>query len=118
MTEQFGQLIRELRKNTSKIMLARKIAIFINKLRFIHYCKMTRKLKKEPMVIMLILILFIFLLMPLISADFRDVWNKITGAGTGPQSLGVAVQTNAVPIIGNVTAYSTPISVTEAGNTS
>jgi len=64
-------------------------------------------------------ILLQLLMMPqLTNADFLDVLNKITGLGTGPQSLGVSVQTNAVPVIGNVTVYNSPFNAIEAGNNS
>ena len=58
-----------------------------------------------------------FITPKLISADLLDVFSKITGQAI-TQSLGVSVQTNAIPIIGNVTTYNAPISVTEASNTS
>ena len=81
---------------------------------------MTRKLKRGTIIFVVILILFIFLLMPkLIDAGFfLELWDSITGAPTS-QTLGVAVQTNAIPIIGNVTFdMATPVSATESGNTS
>ncbi len=82
---------------------------------------MSRKLKKETLFLVFIFISLAFLLnAKLNSADSFDLWNRITGAGTGPQSLGVSVSTNAPPIIGNITTYNiaSGLSVTEAANTS
>ncbi len=79
---------------------------------------MSRKLKKGALVTTFFIFLLILLLTPnLVSSSFIDVLNKITGLGTGPQNLGVSVQTNAIPVIGNITPYGSPISVIEAGNT-
>ncbi|MEK6906960.1 MAG: hypothetical protein AABW45_00355 [Nanoarchaeota archaeon] len=76
--------------------------------------------KKETTLFVITIILGFFLLIPEITkADFfNDVFNKITGFGSSPQSLSVAVQTNSLPIVGNVTIYNSPFSATESLNNS
>jgi len=81
---------------------------------------MIKHSKKETTLFVIILILGIFLIVPQVTnADIFDVLNKITGFGSSPQSLSVSVQTNSVPVVGNVTIVgSSTLSVTEGGNTS
>ena len=82
------------------------------------------KIRKELLYFILfyiIIIITIITLSDLVNANFFEdfkstsLWNKITGQQTA--TLGVSVQTNALPVIGNVTFNeATPISVTENGN--
>ena len=75
--------------------------------------------KETTLLVLTIIVLFTFFLSPrLASADFSDIFNKITGFGSSPQTLGVSVQTNSIPVIGNVTVYNSPFSAVESGNNS
>ena len=79
---------------------------------------MTIKIKRGVIIFVVIIILFMFFLIPFGSAGFLDIWDSITGKAL-TQSLGISVQTNSIPIIGNVTFdIATPVSATENGNTS
>ena len=79
---------------------------------------MTIKVKRGAIIFVVIIILFIFSLIPFGSASLLDIWDSITGRAP-TQSLGLSVQTNSIPIIGNVTFdIATPVSATENGNTS
>ncbi|MEK6834966.1 MAG: hypothetical protein AABX61_01750 [Nanoarchaeota archaeon] len=76
--------------------------------------------KRETTLLVILIILGFFLVPNLTKADFfNDAFNKITGFGTGPQSLSVSVKTNAIPVIGNVTTYDvgSGLNVVESGNT-
>src|SRR3989344_9159027 len=80
---------------------------------------MIKHSKKETTLFVIIIILGIFLIIPQVTnADIFDVLNKITGFGSSPQSLGVAVQANSNPIVGNVTVWLSPFSAIESLNSS
>jgi len=89
--------------------------IFINKIQLLIYHKM---IKKETTIFIIILLLGFNIIIPETTGlSFFEIWDSITGKAS-TQPLTVSVQTNAPPIIGNVTVYDSPVNPNEASNSS